>query len=129
MRCAPDTPPPPVTWEDREAAWRAHVQWVEAQAKEPGKGFLLVMLERQRLDFEAGRFPWGSDDPDEAVEAQPGTEREPLAKMRQAYEKLRPEISALTIKAQYARVLCELGVKETAYGYGYETFRTKIHYL
>jgi hypothetical protein len=49
----------------RAEAWAAHERWVREQARLSGENFfLLMMLERQRLDFEAGRFPlaWEEDD-------------------------------------------------------------------
>jgi hypothetical protein len=46
--------------------------------------------------------------------------------MREAYERLLPELGGLTIKAQHGLVLRDLGIKSNAKGYGYHTFRTKV---
>jgi hypothetical protein len=112
------TPMPPT----RKENWDRHEQAVREEAKKPGKAFLLMMLERQRVDYEAGRFPWAWDDPPD----EENSEREPLARMRQAYDKLRSEIGQLTVKEQHARILRELGIIIPPRGYGYETFRCKV---
>jgi hypothetical protein len=39
-------------------AWAEHERRVKEEAQKSGKSYLLIMLEHQRLDYEAGRFPW-----------------------------------------------------------------------
>lgn len=59
----------------RAQAWAQHEQWVSEQAKEPGKAFLMVMLERQRLEYDAGRFPWAWEESPAEDNAKPASKR------------------------------------------------------
>lgn len=60
------------------------------------------------------------------IDKQNKPEREPRARMREAYERLSPEIGGKTTKEQHDAVLKDLGIKGTPRGYSYETFRQSI---
>ena len=123
MRVNPTTPPGPyIPWRTREEAWEEFAGRIEAMPWGPMRK--KAQLVAARIEFERNDPPWCWEEylPEEAQ----SPEREPLAQMREAYERLLPEFGRLTIKAQHYRVLRDLGIKGAAAGYGYETFRTKV---
>jgi len=123
MRINLTTPPEPyIPWRTREEAWAECVQRIEAMSWGPMRKE--AQLVAARIEFERNDPPWCWEEylPEEVQRP----EREPVARVRAVYERLRPELGGLTIKAQYDRVLDELGIKGDLDGCRYETFRKKI---
>src|SRR5215472_15093354 len=94
VRIDPTTPPEQhISWRTREEAWAEFARRIEAMPWGPMRKE--AHLATARIEFERNDPPWCWEEylPEEAQRP----EREPVARVRAAYERLRPELSGLTI--------------------------------